>query len=77
MKEYWITNSRFKIILIVLFIMWLGVMVLFYLKTDEVTKNPCQICAKQQGVNVICSIWDSSGRQQIFSPDFKIFNTGG
>jgi len=73
-KEFWITNSRFKIILLVLFIFWLGIMALFYLKADEVTKHPCSICAEKQGTNVMCSMMDSSGNIQVFSPDYKILN---
>ena len=71
-KEYWITNSRFKIILLVFFIFWLGIMALFYLKTDEVTKNPCQICAKQQGTQVLCTMLGGNGNQQTFYPNFSI-----
>ena len=57
--EYFGGTKRFYIILIVLFIMWLGVMTLFYLKSDEVTQSPCEICAKKLGENVVCSIGDS------------------
>jgi len=58
-KKYWITDNRFKIILLVFFIMWLGLMLLFYLKADEVTKDPCSVCAKQMGEEVICTIGGS------------------
>jgi len=55
-KEYWITNSRFKLIAVLLILMWLILIIFFYLKADEVTKHPCQICAKQMGVDVNCKI---------------------
>jgi len=53
-KEYWITNSRFKLIVIILVLMWIGIMVFFYLKSDEITKDPCSICSKKMGEEVIC-----------------------
>lgn len=59
-KEYWITNSRFKIIIIVLILFWLGIMLLFYLKADEVTHNPCEVCSKKIGKNVICTPMNSN-----------------
>lgn len=72
-KEYWITNSRFRIIIVVLFIMWFGVMVLFYAKSDEVTKNPCSICAAQQSTAVSCTL-QGGGLilNKVYYPDFSI-----
>ena len=77
-KEYWITNSRFKLIVIVLIILWLGLMLLFYLKADEVTKDPCSVCANKLGEKVTCSA--QSGMKiinKIFYPNFSIAGTGG
>jgi len=72
-KEYFVTNSRFKIILIVLFIMWCGIMTLFYLKADEVTKNPCSVCANKIGESIYC--YTSSGmffQSKTFYPNYTI-----
>jgi len=72
-KEYFITNSRFKIILIVLFIMWCGVMILFYLKTEEVTKNPCSICAERMGEKITCSVNNVMNIKSVeFYPNYTI-----
>ena len=73
-KEYWITNSRFKIILICLMIMWLGIMILFYLKADEVTKDPCSVCAERVGEEVSCTL-GTSGKiyEKVYYPNFTIF----
>lgn len=49
-----IPKDRFYIIAIVLFLMWVGLMVFFYLKTDEITKNPCQICSEKMGSEFYC-----------------------
>jgi len=55
MKEFWITNSRFKFIALLLIIIWLGFMTLFYFKADEITKDPCSICAERMGEQVVCT----------------------
>ena len=49
--------------------MWLGIMVLFYLKADEVTKHPCSVCAEKIGKNVICTL---GYEQMIFYPNYTI-----
>lgn len=71
--NYFGGEKRFYIILVVLFIMWLGIMTLFYLKADEVTKSPCSVCANKMNENVICSI-GSQGKiiNRIFYPNFTI-----
>ncbi len=71
--EYFGGEKRFYIILAFLFIMWLGIMVLFYLKSDEVTKDPCSVCAKKLNEDVICTA-GSSGQivQRVFYPNLTI-----
>ena len=70
-KEYWITNSRFKYISVLLIIIWIGFMVLFYLKADEVTKDPCSICSKKMGEQVVCT------RNTEFVPVSRIYYPNG
>jgi len=53
-KEYWITNSRFKFIAILLVLIWIGFMIFFFMKAEEITNDPCSICAKRMGEEVIC-----------------------
>jgi len=73
-KEYWITNSRFKLIAIILLILWLGVMLLLYLKADEVTNDPCSICAKRLGEQVRCTTLDFEPIVNIYYPNYTIEN---
>lgn len=62
-------------IVIILIVMWLGVMTFFYLKADEVTKNPCQICAKKLGTKVTCSITGTTDpTQKEFYPNYTIID---
>ena len=76
-REYWITNSRFKLIAIILVVMWCGIMVLFYLKADEVTKDPCSICAEKMGDEVVCSVMVLGGNvpaSRIYYSNGSIYN---
>ena len=78
-KEYWITNSRWKLIVIILVLFWVGIMVLLYLKADEVTKDPCGICAKKMGEEVICYTGTSEKSIKTYYPngsvDYEIPNS--
>ncbi len=73
--NYFGGEKRFYIILAFLFILWLGIMVLFYLKADEVTKSPCQICAKKLNQEVICTAGNGGMIQRTFYPNFTIVDT--
>ncbi len=76
-KEYWVTNSRFKLIVIILVVMWLGVMLLLYLKADEVTNHPCNICSESHGEDVICRISGQNLKiiERTYTPDGEVFDT--
>lgn len=54
-KEYWITNSRFKLIVIVMILIWSSLLLFWYIKADEITKDPCSICAEKLGEKVSCT----------------------
>lgn len=78
MKEnkYWLGDKRFYIILAALFILWGGVMLLFYLKAEEVTKNPCQVCAKKMGTSVVCTTQGTKLVSRIFYPNYSVQDVG-
>lgn len=48
------------IVWIIILLIWFSAFALIYLKADEVTKDPCGICAKKMGEQVICSVGDIS-----------------
>lgn len=39
---------------LILFLMFLIFMLLLYLKADEITKHPCQVCADRMGKEFTC-----------------------
>ena len=59
--DYFGGEKKFYIVMVVLIIMWLLLLGFFYLKADEVTKNPCSVCAKKQQENVVCSVGSIGG----------------
>ena len=72
-KEYWITNSRFKYISLILVLMWVLLLIFLYVKAEEVTTNPCKICAKRTGEDFVCSVKGSSiPVEQIFHPNGSV-----
>jgi len=77
-KEYWITNSRFKYIGVILLIIWIGFMVFFFLKAEEITKDPCSICAKRMDSEVTCRIVNTQqDLTRSYFPNGSIKMSGG
>ena len=72
MKTYWITDSRYKYVGLILLIIWIGFMVFFYLKADEITKDPCSICAKRMGEEVACTTGNYIPVQRVYYPNGTI-----
>lgn len=73
MKEkFWLSDKRFYIIATILMLMWLGLMLFFYLKADEVTKHPCSICAEKIGEEVRCTTGGYKPITKVFHPNFSI-----
>jgi len=55
-KTFWITDSRFKFIAVLLLIIFLVFMAFLFIEGEAIKKDPCNICAEKQGTNVICSL---------------------
>lgn len=72
-KEYWITNSRFKLIVIVMLIIWFSLLVFWWMKAEEITNHPCEVCARVMGDNVNCY----TGKFQPISKTFYSSNLSG
>ena len=57
--------------------MWATVILLLYLKADEVTKHPCQVCAKVQGDEVVCTIGGTIPISETYYPNLTIKSSVG
>ena len=74
--NYFGGEKKFYIILTVLILMWVGLIGFYYLKADEITKNPCQICAKRMDSTVTCIVQGGGMiRKGIYYPNFSIKTT--
>jgi len=71
-KTYWITDNRFKFIAILLMLIFFTLMALLYFKADEVTKDPCSICAKKMGEEVVCITGGIKPIQRTFYPNYSV-----
>lgn len=68
-KKFIVTDSRYKFMVIALLIIFLSIMTLFYLKADEVTKDPCSICAERYEEPVVCILPGTTPIERIFFPN--------
>lgn len=62
-------DKKFWTIVGILVLMWCILIVFFYLKADEVTKHPCQVCAQKIGREVFCT---AQGASMLFHPNGSI-----
>lgn len=68
-KTYWLDRHRFLTIAIILIIMWIIVILFFYFKADEITKDPCRICAERKGDKVMCFIGGIIPQSETYYPN--------
>lgn len=54
--------------------MWIILLIFFYLKADEVTKDPCSICAERMGEEVICTTGEYVPVKRVYYPNGTIYN---
>lgn len=67
-----IDNKRFWIVIGIVVIMWLGIMIFFYLKADEVTRDPCSICSEKMGDKVICTLTGFTPLTRVYYPNGSV-----
>ena len=72
LKIFGIPIDRFYIIMVILIVMWLILMGFFYLKADEVTKDPCSICSERMGEEVTCYTSGMKPLKRTYYPDYSI-----
>ena len=62
-------------IILILLLMWGTIIGFFYLKADEVTKDPCSICAERMGEKVVCTIGGIIPISKLYYPNGTIIKT--
>ncbi len=72
-KKFWISDSRFKFIGLILFLMFLIFMLVIFLVGNAISNDPCQLCAEKMGTEITC--YSGSGMQRVYFPDFSIVDS--
>jgi len=54
--NYRFSKERLILLAIVLIIVWGSLLTFWYFKADEITRDPCSICAERMGEKVTCRI---------------------
>lgn len=54
-KEYIKKDYRYILLAICLMLIFFTIIGFLYLKADEITKHPCEVCASSIGKNIICT----------------------
>jgi len=50
----WFEEHKFVTLSLVMLIIWSVTITFIYLKADEITKDPCSICAQKMGDKIYC-----------------------
>ena len=64
-KDDWFNRHRMITIGLFLLIVWGSLLIFFFMKAEEVTKNPCNICAKKIGSDVTCFKNNINGENRV------------
>ena len=70
----WFEKHKIVTVSIVMLIIWFSLLTFFFLKADEVTKDPCNICAENLGHEVICTVGTLVPITQIYYENGSISN---
>lgn len=66
----WVKNHYWTTFAIFMFFVWGSIFAMLWIKADEVTKDPCGVCAKKLGTEVTCTISGFQSINKIFYPNF-------
>lgn len=61
--------KKFYIACGIILLIWASLWLLFYLKADEVTRDPCSICAEKMGDKVRCTTGDTYQSIRTYYPN--------
>ncbi len=74
-KTFYLTDSRFKFIALLLMIIWIGTMTVVYFKAEALSTDPCGACAKLMGEEILCSVNGVNINQRTYYPNGSIYNS--
>lgn len=68
-RKFAFSDKRFYVIAAILLFMWVGFMTFYYLKADEITRDPCSICSERMGEEVTCTVGDYIPKKRVYFPN--------
>lgn len=67
--DSWTNRNQFKVVVIVILIIWLTLLAFYFMKADEITRDPCSICAEKMGSEVVCTIMQTHPVSKTYYPN--------
>lgn len=64
--------KRWIILGVFMLIIWFSLLTFWWLKADEITNDPCSVCAERLGEKVICSTGDFIPITRVYYPNSTI-----
>lgn len=68
----WFDRNYTKTFFLLLLIVWASLLTFFYLKADEVTKDPCRVCSERMGEKVVCTTGDVFKAVRTYYPNGSV-----
>ena len=67
---------EFIVVVIVMFLIWCSLLTFLWFKAEEITRDPCSICAKEVNKTMVCFTIEpgTMTRQKIFFPNYSILS---
>lgn len=66
--------NHILVVAVVMLIIWGSLLAFYWLKTDEIRKDPCTICAEVKGEDVICTTGNYIPVHRIYHPNGSIYD---
>lgn len=74
MIDDWLEQHRFITLSTVLLLIFLIIISFLFLKADEITRDPCSICAEKMGEDVSCTLMRGFPITKTYLPNGSSYN---
>lgn len=69
----WFERNKIKTIGLIMIFIWGSLLLFFWIKTDELTRDPCSICSEKQGKDVLCTTQSFVPSHRVYYPNGSIY----
>lgn len=67
--DSWMQAHQFTVVILVLVFVWSTLIIFYFIKADEVTRDPCSICAERMGKDVVCTMMQTHPVSKTYYPN--------